>query len=80
MIFGPRGGQNGVVTQEPKLLAGLPGSTRLWVMLATVAVGVFAFLFVTYFVFGDARGGSVGATDFDRVVAHFLQSSAGRRP
>ena len=57
---------------ETKLLAGLPASPRLWVMLCTAAVGAFAFVFVAYFVFGDAREGVVGATPFDRSIAHFL--------
>lgn len=56
-----------------KLFAGLPGSPRLWLFLSTVCLCAFAFFATVGFVYHDAHDGPMGATDFDQVVAGFLQ-------
>ena len=55
-----------------KLLAGLPGSPRLWLFLSAVCLCAFAFFATVGFVYHDAHDGPMGATDFDQVVAGFL--------
>lgn len=59
-------------TVQRKLLAGLPGSPRLWAMLAVACLGTFAFLAVTTFVFDPARNGGAGPVAFDQPFAHYL--------
>lgn len=78
------GGQKGVQTTAKaipsvevpkKLLAGLPGSPRLWFFLSAVCLCAFAFFAVVGFVYHDAHDGPMGATDFDQAVAGFLQQA-----
>ena len=57
-----------------KLIAGLPGSPRLWVMLAVACALIFGFVEVVDDVFEDPREGEADAGDFDREVGQFVQS------
>jgi membrane-associated phospholipid phosphatase len=66
--FWPQGVKKGV-----KLLAGLPGSPRLWVMLGVACLCAFGFLAVTYFVFDGAQAGAAAPTALDRSIAQYLQ-------
>lgn len=61
------------MTAQKELPSGLPGSPRLWVMLAAACFFTVAFLAITAFVFDDARGGEAGPVAFDEPFAHSLQ-------
>jgi undecaprenyl-diphosphatase len=56
-----------------RLIAGLPGSPRLWVMLAIAAALVFAFVEVVDDVFEDPREGEADAGDFDKRFGGYIQ-------
>lgn len=56
-----------------KLIVGLPGSPRLWVMLAIACALVFGFLEVVDDVFDDPREGEVDAGAFDKSFGQFIQ-------
>jgi len=56
-----------------KLIVGLPGSPRLWVMLAIASALVFGFLEVVDDVFDDPREGEVDAGAFDKSFGQFIQ-------
>lgn len=56
-----------------KLTVGLPGSPRLWVMLAIASALVFGFLEVVDDVFDDPREGEVDAGAFDKSFGQFIQ-------
>lgn len=58
------------MTARSKLLADLPGSPRLWLILCAAGICVCAFFVVEHYVFGDPPG---GAEAFDRTVAQFIQ-------
>lgn len=57
-----------------KLIAGLPGSPRLWVMLAIASALVFGFVEVVDDVFDDPGEGDTDAGAFDKSFGHFIQS------
>jgi undecaprenyl-diphosphatase len=57
-----------------KLIAGLPGSPRLWVMLCVASALVFGFAEVVDDVFDDPADGDTDAGNFDRTFGHFVQS------
>jgi membrane-associated phospholipid phosphatase len=61
------------VAVHRKLFAGLPGSPRLWVMLCVVFICAFGFFATAHYVFDDAVGGKVGASEFDQTIADFFQ-------
>lgn len=56
-----------------KLLARLPGSPRLWVMLSAACLLGYWFTQVTDFVFDDVEEGDAESHAFDHAVAGFLQ-------
>lgn len=56
-----------------KLIAGLPGSPRLWVMLAIASALVFGFLEVVDDVFDDPGEGETDAGAFDTSFGRFVQ-------
>jgi undecaprenyl-diphosphatase len=57
-----------------KLIAGLPGSPRLWVLLAIASALVFGFLEVVDDVFDDPHEGEADAGAFDTSFGQFVQS------
>lgn len=56
-----------------KLLARLPGSPRLWVMLGSACLLAYWFTQVADFVFDDVEEGDANSLAFDQAVAGFLQ-------
>jgi undecaprenyl-diphosphatase len=56
------------------LIAGLPGSPRLWVMLGIASALVFGFVEVVDDVFDDPRDGDTDAGAFDKGFGQFVQS------
>ena len=57
-----------------KLIAGLPGSPRLWVLLALASAMLFGFLEVVDDVFDDPGEGEDDAGAFDKSFGQFIQS------
>jgi membrane-associated phospholipid phosphatase len=60
------------VTVHRKLLAGLPGSPQLWVLLVVACLCAFGFFAVAYFVFDGAPESAGAPTAFDQSIARFL--------
>lgn len=56
-----------------KLIASLPGSPRLWVMLGAACLLGYWFLELADYVFDDAREGDANPDAFDRSIARFFQ-------
>lgn len=56
-----------------KLIASLPGSPRLWVMLGAACLLGYGFAEVADYVFDDSRDGEADPDAFDRSVAQFFQ-------
>src|SRR5688572_21465076 len=57
-----------------KLIAGLPGSPRLWVLLGLASVLVFGFAEIVDDVFDDPREGDHDAGSFDTSFGQYVQS------
>jgi undecaprenyl-diphosphatase len=57
-----------------KLIASLPGTPRLWVMLCIASALVFGFVEVVDDVFEDVREGEQDAGEFDKSFGKFVQS------
>jgi undecaprenyl-diphosphatase len=55
------------------LIAGLPGSPRLWVMLTAACLLVYGFFEVADYVFDDPREGEGDPEAFDKAIARFFQ-------
>jgi undecaprenyl-diphosphatase len=56
-----------------KLIQGLPGSPRLWVLLALASALVFGFIEVVDEVFDDPGEGDTGAGSFDLAFGQYVQ-------
>lgn len=56
-----------------KLIAGIPGSPRLWLMLCVACVSAYGFFEVADYVFDDSRDGEADPETFDRAIAQFFQ-------
>lgn len=60
--------------KDPRtLIAGLPGTPRLWVMLGAACLLGYWFMEVADYVFDEAREGGADPDAFDKAVTHFFQ-------
>lgn len=57
-----------------RLIASLPGTPRLWIMLSVASAGVFGFIEVVDDVFDDAEEGEADAATFDKTFGRWVQS------
>lgn len=57
-----------------KLITGLPGSPRLWVLLCLASAMVFGFIEVVDDVFEDVDEGEADAANFDKAFGQYIQS------